>query len=210
MNSAGTMPSPSPGPPRLSQLLARLAEAARGQHVSLGVLIDALEGRSDALMIFILTVPFLQPIPLPGVSTVFGLAIAVLGIQLARNRPVWLPRRLRDRALPRDLVERICVKGNALSLRFEHLIKPRWPVVCDTAWTKRVAGVVVAVAALLLALPLPIPVSNLLPALTIGLVSLGTIEGDGVVVGLGYVAFAMCLAFFFAIIGLPLLGLSRL
>jgi hypothetical protein len=122
------------------------------------------------------------------------------------DRPLWLSRSVRERELSVAMVQRICHAGSAVFRRFERLVRPRLAFMHAHPHMRRVTGAIVVVAGLLLALPLPIPISNFLPALTIGLVALGTLEEDGVVVAVGYVAFILCLAFFAGLIVLPFFG----
>lgn len=181
-----------------------------GESVTLGSLVRALEGRSHALLILVLVVPFLQPIPLPGISTIFGLAIAAIGMQMALGRPPWLPARLREQRISRELLGRIGRIGRALFQRFERFIKPRGRFFHAHPGMRRTTGAAILGAGLLLSLPLPIPVSNFLPALSIALLSLGSLEEDGLVVVLGFVAFAVACAFFVGLVLLPVLGIDSL
>jgi hypothetical protein len=48
-------------------------------------------------------------------------------------------------------------------------------------------GLSLAAAALVMALPLPLPASNFFPAVAILMLSLGLVEGDGLLVALGHV-----------------------
>src|SRR3546814_13309755 len=57
---------------------------------------------SSDLLTMLLTLVFLIPVSIPGVSTVFGAAILLVGISRLIGRPLWLPARLRDKALPAD------------------------------------------------------------------------------------------------------------
>jgi hypothetical protein len=194
----------------LSRLLHELAEGSQGEDLTLRLLLRALGERGHAMIAFVLSVPFLQPIPLPGVSTLFGLAVAAVGLQLAIDRPPWLPRRLADRPLPRHTFVRLAHGAERLFRRFEHLVRPRLALLHAHPGLRRLSGGVLLCAGLLLALPLPIPASNFLPAFTIALVALGTLEEDGLLVVLGHASFAVTLAFFTALVVLPTLGLDLL
>lgn len=193
----------------LSQRLVALADACGSGEVKLGFLLESLGERSHAFLVFVLVIVFLQPIPLPGVSTAFGLAVAVVGFQLALDRPPWLPHWLANRSLSANGVRHVCVAGQALFRRFERLIRPRLPFMHTHPLMRHATGAAIAISGLLLALPLPIPVSNFLPALTVALLALGTLEEDGLLVGAGYVAFAVCLAFFVMLVALPFLGFEH-
>src|SRR5687768_14564795 len=91
-----TMPDSDVPPTRLSERLASLAGDA-GTGLSLGELLGRLSERGHALLVLFLVIPFLQPIPLPLFSTAVGLTVALIGLQMALERPPWLPSRLARR-----------------------------------------------------------------------------------------------------------------
>ena len=77
------------------------------------------------------------------------------------------------------------------ALRFlERFIRPRWATPFET--TKRaVGGVVLLLAASLLA---PVPLSNIPPALAVGLIAVAYLEEDGVLLGAALAAALAMLA----------------
>ncbi len=192
---------------RLSQRLLVLRSAALEGPLTVGRLLEILEERGQALLVFVLTVPFLQPIPLPGISTLFGLTIAAIGWRMMRGGPLWLPARLLARAVATRTVANLCDASVRLLRRFEHLIKPRLGVLCAPGWRHTLYAVVLVLAGLALSLPLPVPASNFLPALSIALLALGMLEQDGLLILLGYVVFAAAVALIVAIFVFSYLGL---
>jgi hypothetical protein len=194
----------------LADHLAELARIPEGEVVTLAGVLTRLGERGHALLAFILVVPFLQPVPLPGFSTVAGIAVALVGLQLALGRPPWLPRRVGERPIPHPTFVRIVGAAERLFRRFERLIKPRLPFLHEHPGMQRLSGVVLVVTGALLSLPLPIPVSNFLPAFTIALLALGTLEEDGLLVAAGYVALLVTLAFFALLVLLPWLGVKAM
>jgi hypothetical protein len=196
-------------PSRLSQRFAELAVSTGETRVTFGDLLTRLRERGHALMALVLVLPFLQPVPLPLLSTAMGLAVAVLGVQMALGRPPWLPARLARRGLSADQIGRIARTGQRIFARFEHLVRPRIHFFHAHPGMRRVSGVVIAVAGLLLSLPLPIPASNLLPAMAVALLAMGSLEEDGLMIILGFLAFGVALSFFVAIGALPWLGVQE-
>jgi len=192
---------------KLSDQLEEILELATGETVQVRVLLDHLAVRGHALLAFFLALPFLQPIPLPGVSTPFGLAVALIGILMALGRPPWLPQRWQERALPTRLVVRIVRTGQHVMARAERFIRPRGQWLHRHPWARAIAGIVLAVSGLELALPLPILFTNTLPALVIATTSVGMLEEDGLLIVIGGVVFVLGLAVFGAIAILPLVGL---
>ena len=78
-----TIGQPNSEPPRqgFSADLQKLEEAIlqSGAKTSLGTLDDLLKERGFVTLVLILSLPFIQPIPVPGLSIIFGLAIFMQG-----------------------------------------------------------------------------------------------------------------------------------
>jgi hypothetical protein len=192
---------------RLSEELDEVLRLATGETVPVRVLVEHLSGRGNALLAVFLVVPFLQPIPLPGVSTPLGIAIVLLGVAMALGRPLWLPKRWLDHELRSALVIRIGSGGQRLLKKVERFIKPRGLWFHRHRWAHAIAGIVIAVSGAELALPLPIVFTNTLPALAIATTAVGLLEEDAVLAIIGQALFLVSLAVFGAILVLPFLGL---
>jgi hypothetical protein len=208
-------PEPDASPPprhhcRLSDELEAIVELASGHTVTARILVDRLSVRGHALLAFFLALPFLQPVPLPGLSTPVGAAIALLGALMALGRPPWLPKRWLDRELPPTVVVRIVRTGQHLLRRAERFVRPRGQWFHSHRWARPIAGVVIAVSGLELALPLPIVFTNTLPAIVIATTAVGLLEEDAVLMLIGETAFLVVLAVFAGILLLPFLGLKAI
>ena len=68
---------------KLSEELADLRFRLTEQPVTLREVILVLRGRAYLLLVILLALPFCTPVPLPGLSTPFGLAIALISLRLA-------------------------------------------------------------------------------------------------------------------------------
>jgi hypothetical protein len=186
----------------LSVELERLAAACRERSVTLGELLPGIAPRDHALLTAVLSVGFCHPIPLPGLSTLCGLIIAVAGGRMALGLGPWVPQRWRARPLPGPRLEKIFAFGARLMRKFERVIKPRGRWLSNHPWTQRASGVAIALCGLLLAVPAP-PGTALPPAAAILLISVGTLEADLLFLAAGYAALAFNIAFFS---GLAMLG----
>jgi hypothetical protein len=195
---------------RLSEELEAIVVLASGRTVTARVLVERIGVRGHALLVFFLSLPFLQPVPLLGLSTPVGAAIAILGAMMALGRPPWLPQRYLDRELPAHTVVRIARAGQSLLRRAERFIKPRGQWFHRHRWARPIAGMVIAVSGLELALPLPIFFTNSLPAMVIVTTAVGLIEEDAVLTVAGTVGFFVLLALFGGILMLPFLGLRAI
>lgn len=194
----------------LSEELAELGRLAEAGPVSTRLLVERLAARGHALLALFLVLPFLQPVPLVGLSTPIGLAIALLGLFMALGKPPWLPRRWLERELSPTVVKRIAGMGQRLLVRAERFIKPRGRWLHTHPWANAIAGTIIAISGVELALPLPIIFTNTMPALVIAVLSVGLLEQDGLWVALGGLLFLAVATVFLSLIVLPFVGLRLL
>jgi hypothetical protein len=173
---------------RLSATLIDVSERLPSGSASLRDLM-ALSGEQGLLLLCaLLALPFLLPVSIPGVSTVFGAAIILIAIGVTLNRVPWLPRRILDRPLPTAQIKSVFGRGARLVARFEHLIRPRWPLLTRGATLNGLHGSALILAGALLIAPLGlIPFSNTLPGFAVLFLALGMLERDGLFIVAGYV-----------------------
>lgn len=173
----------------LSQRLAQILEsdgAARG--LSLNQLIDKTEGRGIFSIIILLCLPFVGPVSIMGMSTPFGLAIALLALRLAGGKPPRLPKRVGDRVMPVRM-QKVMRRGGVRFLRFlEKIIKPRRVTWMDWPWARKANALLIGFMAFLLALPLPPipPFTNAFPSYAVILIAASMMEEDGIMIWAGY------------------------
>src|SRR5690606_32009124 len=108
----------------LGEQLAAIIEALPADHLTLGELLDVFGDEGLLLLTMLLTLVFLIPVSIPGVSTVFGAAILLVGISRLIGRPLWLPARLRDKALPADRLRPGLTGGMTWVRRLERISRP--------------------------------------------------------------------------------------
>lgn len=183
-------------PRKLSEELAQLQAGTTERVMTLREVIYVLRGRAYLLLVLLLALPFITPIPLPGLSTPFGLAIALIALRLMLGQRPWLPKKLQRKELPAGFFGRLFSVA-ARVLRFlEKFLRPRLVFLTNTALLNQLHAVLMLVAALALLLPLPIPFTNSFPAWTILLLAAGLLESDGLAVLLGYLVFAAGVLYF--------------
>lgn len=194
-------PGPAPGRIKrsLSSRLARLAAGFSGRPVRLGELTDVLQLRGYNPLLIFLAMPFVTPVPLPGLSTAFGVVIVLLGIRMVMGWNPWLPSRIAARVLPARLIPRLLLSASRAFGRLEKVLKPRLYYPDFPEAFQRGSGVIIVICGLLLLLPLPVPFSNAFPALTIILMAAAGLARDGAVFLVGCVQFLLCLGFFAAL-----------
>jgi hypothetical protein len=160
-----------------------LRDAAEGERVSFGEMVDAFAARAYGPLIVLFAAPNILPVALPGISAVLGAPLILLTAQLAigLQRP-WLPGVLRRRSLARTdfarLVDRIAPRLH----RVERMSRPRLLPLTGPVG-KRLIGLTGLVLALIVFLP--VPFGNAIPGLALVLMAVGLLGRDGVAVVAG-------------------------
>lgn len=171
-----------------------------GDTVTLREMIGLIGEQGLLLICALLTLPFLLPVSIPGVSTVFGLAIILIGLGIAANRTPWLPRRIMDRPLDAEKLVATLRRGSDIVARIERVIRPRLTFLTEGGLTNRVNALAIVWGAILLCLPLGlVPFSNTLPAIAILFLAVAMSQRDGVFVLLGYAMLVVTMVYFTAL-----------
>ena len=148
----------------------------------------SLVGRDGLMAISaLLTLVFLVPVSIPGVSTVFGAGILLISLERLRREPLQLPARLANRQLPSERIRGALRRGLKWLARLEAISRrDRYPGFISGGAGFHNLGHIIG--ALLLMAPFGfIPFSNTLPAMGLLLFSIGFLQRDGVCVLLGHV-----------------------
>ena len=171
----------------MSAALAGAATAVRDPSVSLRELLAALGEQGLLVFCGVLAAPFLLPVTVPGMSTVLGLPMLLIGFAVMLSRVPWLPERLLNHSLPSTTVRSVLNKVRGWAERFEHLVRPRWLGLTGSRAINALNGALVIIAVLLLMAPIPlVPFVNSVPALAVLLLCFGMAERDGLVIAIGY------------------------
>ena len=183
-------------PRKLSEELAELRVRAGERAITLREVIYLLGGRAYMLLVLLLALPFITPIPIPGLSTPFGLAIALIALRLSLGQRPLLSKKLQRKTLPAGFVGKVFGTAEKVLRFLEKFLRPRFTVLTDTRLLQQLHAVLMLLAALALLLPLPIPFTNSFPAWTILLLAAGLLERDGVFILAGYVVFVAGVLYF--------------
>lgn len=184
-------------PPRkVSEELAHLRERMATGVVTLRQIIYVLRGRAYMLLLVLLALPFITPIPMPGLSTPFGFAIAFISLRLTLGQRPWLPKKLQRKKLPAGFFGKVFKVAERVIKILEALLRPRLASLTNSRLLLRLHALVILLAAIELLLPLPIPFTNTLPAWSILLMAGGLLERDGVAILISYVVFVAGVAYF--------------
>ncbi len=175
--------APSPAGHSLAARLRPLLRSRKAE-LSLGELAAKMDGGGGlGPVLFILTLPVLAPLP-PGVSMIVALPLLVVAPQIiVGRRSLWLPNMLARRTIKRPALVKVLQRVLPILDRVETVVRPRLGVL-----TGRVGACVIGVTctAIAVVLVLPIPFANLVPALALGVFSLGLTRKDGLLVLAGY------------------------
>jgi hypothetical protein len=164
-----------------SELLQQIADEHQGDRVGIGDLLQAMQGRAIAALLFIFAFPNILPTP-PGLAAVLGLPSIYLSFQLMLGTKPWLPRFIADRSMTIEAFRNIVRRATPVLSRAEGLLRERWaPLTSPLA--QRLLGLLCLT--LSIALSLPIPLGNLMPSAAICVIALALLERDGLWVLLG-------------------------
>jgi len=189
--------------PLSRSILKAVAGGSAGGVLTLNRLLEQTEGRGIHLVIILLCLPFITPIPLPGVSTVVGAVILVLCVRQALELPPRLPKFLGNHPIRVAEQDRIL----KASLRFLHFVekaaRPRGKAWLDTRVARLGNLFVIGVLSVLLILPFPpfVFFTNSLPSYAIILIAASMMEGDAVLIWYGYLTTVLALLYFALMVG---------
>jgi hypothetical protein len=181
---------------KVSDTLSETARAIPSEGMTLRQLLGTLGEQGLLLFCIFLTVPFLLPVQIPGLSTVFGLLIAVIAVGVTINRIPRFPQWLMEHHVPAKHLSLVLEHGARLFARVERWVCPRWLAFTHRPIMNRVTGLFLLLAAVLLTLPLLLPFSNMLPALAIFLLTVGILQRDGLFILCGYVVILGTVVYF--------------
>lgn len=183
-----------------SQSLENVANSLVSEKVSLRELLGYIGEQGMLLACMLLMVPFLFPVSIPGVSTVFSVVVIFTGIGITLNRIPWLPNAILKREFNTEGLANAMRRGSKMMSRIDNIILPRWKFITSNQFN-RLHGLVYIFAGLLLVMPLGlVPFSNTLPALAVLFLSAGIIQRDGFFILLGYVMVVATVIYFGALV----------
>ncbi|MGY0797967.1 exopolysaccharide biosynthesis protein [Lysobacter sp. A286] len=187
----------------LGEQLATIIRNLPEDQLTLGELLAVFGDEGLLLLTILLTLVFLIPVSIPGVSTVFGAVILLVGISRLMGRPFWLPEKLKAKALPVEKLRPGLTAGMVWVGRLEKISRPhRLRVFVDGRAQDVFNNLAFILAALLLMAPFGfIPFSNTLPGLALLFYAVGMIQRDGGAMLLGHLANIGTIIYFGILIG---------
>lgn len=190
---------------KLSKELAVIFSGKDGK-ATVGSILDHIDTKSYGVLLTILSLPSALPIPAPGYSVPFAIAIGFVAKDLARG--------MDSPNLPKSVTKReIKLKEGSFVFKamqkflsfFEYFVRPRFSFLFNKKWFRKVLGWMVVFCAA--SMTIPIPLTNTIPAFGIFLMAMGMIEEDflfalaGILVALSGVIFAITVVVLFFTVG---------
>lgn len=167
------------------RLIKALEEVKALPVITLGKIVELMDGQALLVVSLISILPFMQPIPIPGLSSILGLVVILQGIGLMLwNKPL-LTEKMKTVEISKDkfdFIYRAAVKFSNFTSKISAFKHP----ITNTRVSQIICGVAIIISAGFLSLPLPIPFSNFIPALSIFLICVGLLEEDIILIMIGY------------------------
>ncbi len=180
--------SSHPKPISLGEKLDVMIVSLPPDGVTLAKIRDIVGQDGLLVLTIFLTLVFMVPVSIPGVSTVFGAAILLIGTSRLFGRKLWLPSRIEQRTLSSDKLRSTLTKGAKWLHKLERVSKPRRLDLLTASRFMRILNDLALIAgAVLLMAPFGlIPFSNTLPALALLFLAIGLLQNDGLCVLYGH------------------------
>ncbi|MEM9227850.1 MAG: exopolysaccharide biosynthesis protein, partial [Verrucomicrobiota bacterium] len=100
--------------------------AGESEKVTLEEIVNAIDDKQFGMLLILLSIPSALPIPAPGYSTPFGIAILILGAQmLLGRRTPWFPAKMRRKEFTRAKLSGMLSKAGKFFQKLEKCVKPR-------------------------------------------------------------------------------------
>lgn len=190
----------------LGEKLETVIQKMPARDITLIEILDIIGNDSLMFVTIFLSLVFLIPVSIPGVSTVFGSAILLIGIARLFNRKLWFPEKIANRTISAEKLTKVLERALVWFHRFEKISKPH-----RLAWLASegtLNNLSFILGALLLMVPFGfIPFSNTIPAVALILLAIGIIQKDGVILLLGHLANVATIVYFSALVAGSGLGL---
>lgn len=167
------------------RLINALNEVETFEVITLGEIVDRVEGEALLILCLVAIMPFMQPIPIPGLSSILGLIVLLQGVGLIFWSKPLLTNRLKRVIITHEkfaLIKKVAIKFSNFTAKISAFKNP----IVNTRLSHILCGISIVLSAGFLSLPLPIPFSNLVPALSIFLICVGLLEEDIILLLMGH------------------------
>lgn len=190
--------------------LNKVLDQAQSHALSFKEVLEILAGKGQAILLIIFSIPFCQPLSIPGASSLFGIILSFIGLRIAFGHHIWLPASLLEKKISLTLLKRIASLAIGITHALRFIISTRIVWLVQSPSLHLMHGITIAFLGILLALPLPIPFTNMLAAWPIFLFGLALLEEDGALIIVAYLLAFLALLFFMTLAWLGTEGIAVL
>lgn len=187
----------------ISQTLRSLVRSLPRTGITLSELIQRVGNDGLLILVTLLTLVFLIPVSIPGVSTVFGAAILLISVSRLFGRNLWIPSKIEHRIIGTRKLRPLLRKALSWLKKLERVSRPnriQWLVASGTMAV--INNLALILGAVLLMMPFGlIPFSNTFPAVAILFLAIGLLQRDGLCILLGHVSNVVTILYFAVLIG---------
>jgi hypothetical protein len=182
----------------LRQKLEKIIAELPTDTLTLEEIRDMLGRDGMLLLVVLLTVVFLIPVSIPGVSTIFGATILLIGVSIMFGWNLWIPKQFLNKKLPADSLRKGFSTGLKWFTRLEKVSKPhRLMILTEGKFAHSINGFAIIFAAILLMMPFGfIPFSNTIPAIALLFYAIGLLQKDGLSIIWGHIFSFLTLVYF--------------
>lgn len=173
--------------------LEQLLQSKDERGPSIGQITDAVGEKGFGLILMVLSLPSALPVPAPGYSTPFGIAIGLIALQMILGREaLWLPQKSKGVRIKPSISKAMLGAAAKFLKKIECFIRPRQRWIRSRPGQTGLAVVIFIMACLMM---LPIPLTNTFPAMVIFMIGIGLSEEDGLLAvgAFGVGILAVCL-----------------
>jgi len=174
----------------LSLIFEMIGLSLKKEDLTVGEFFLDLGERSHALIIFVFSLPFLTPIPIPGLSVIFGGVIMISAIAMIFNLPIKVPHYLAQRKISSEKLAAVMNYLSKYLWRVEKIVHPRGEKFLNHFVARTFFCLIIFCSGFVLALPLP-PGTNFPPALVCILLSISLLEKDLLMAIIATIGFAV-------------------
>jgi hypothetical protein len=169
-------------------LVALLETASKAPCLSVEEILSLLSEKGRLLILVFLSIPFCQPLSIPGLSVLFGLLITIIGFRMMLGKSIRLPGFIKKKTIPSQTLKKSIHRLLKILKKLRKYIHPRLYKLCRRGVMKRVHGGAIFLLGIFLSLPIPVPISNMLAGWAVFLLGTGLLEKDGLLIIFGYTA----------------------
>jgi hypothetical protein len=194
---------------KTSDKLDNIQKGLPNEEITLKKLIDVMSTEGVQFLIIILLAPFLIPASIPGSSIPFGLLIILLEIAYLTNKPLYIPNYIGKYKLSNETVLKLFNVLERALVYVEKISKPRGKLSNHT-YVLKLNAIINIMLAVLLFLPLPIPFTDFIPAASMLILAVSSLEKDSYLMIIGYIASILTVLYFYSVgyVGIEIIRLT--